>query len=83
MAAQIWYENDGDLSVFNGKKVAIIGYGSQGHAHALNLRDSGVDVVVGLRPYTFFIIPSLTLIVIIPWFIVVVKKFQGITPITR
>ena len=50
MAAQIWYENDGDLSVFNGKKVAIIGYGSQGHAHALNLRDSGVDVVVGLRP---------------------------------
>jgi ketol-acid reductoisomerase len=50
MAAQIWYENDGDLSVFEGKKVAIIGYGSQGHAHALNLRDSGVDVVVGLRP---------------------------------
>ena len=50
MAAQIWYENDGDLSVLDGKKVAIIGYGSQGHAHALNLRDSGVDVVVGLRP---------------------------------
>ena len=50
MAAQIWYENDGDLSVLEGKKVAIIGYGSQGHAHALNLRDSGVDVVVGLRP---------------------------------
>ena len=50
MAAQIWYENDGDLSVLGGKKVAIIGYGSQGHAHALNLRDSGVDVVVGLRP---------------------------------
>ena len=48
MAAQIWYENDGDLSVLEGKKVAIIGYGSQGHAHALNLRDSGVDVVVGL-----------------------------------
>ena len=40
MAAQIWYENDGDLSVLEGKKVAIIGYGSQGHAHALNLRDS-------------------------------------------
>ena len=38
MAAQIWYENDGDLSVLEGKKVAIIGYGSQGHAHALNLR---------------------------------------------
>ena len=50
MTAQIWYENDGDLSVLEGKKVAIIGYGSQGHAHALNLRDSGVDVVVGLRP---------------------------------
>ena len=50
MAAQIWYENDGDLSVLEGKKVAVIGYGSQGHAHALNLRDSGVDVVVGLRP---------------------------------
>ena len=47
MAAQIWYDNDGDLSVLEGKKVAIIGYGSQGHAHALNLRDSGVDVVVG------------------------------------
>ena len=50
MAAQIWYDNDGDLSMLEGKKVAIIGYGSQGHAHALNLRDSGVDVVVGLRP---------------------------------
>ena len=50
MAAQIWYDNDGDLSVLEGKKVAIIGYGSQGHAHALNLRDSGVDGVVGLRP---------------------------------
>ena len=49
MAAQIWYENDGDLSVLEGKKVAIIGYGSQGHAHAQNLRDSGCDVVVGLR----------------------------------
>lgn len=48
MAAQIWYENDGDLSVLEGKKVAIIGYGSQGHAHALNLRDSGVNVIVGL-----------------------------------
>ena len=50
MAATIWYENDADLAVFSGKKVAILGYGSQGHAHALNLRDSGVDVVVGLRP---------------------------------
>ena len=50
MAATIWYEKDADPSVFDGKKVAILGYGSQGHAHALNLRDSGVDVVVGLRP---------------------------------
>ena len=49
MAATIWYEKDADLSVFDGKKVAILGYGSQGHAHALNLRDSGVDVIVGLR----------------------------------
>ena len=40
MAATIWYEKDADLSVFDGKKVAILGYGSQGHAHALNLRDS-------------------------------------------
>ncbi len=50
MSAQIWYEDDADLSVFQGKTVAVIGYGSQGHAHALNLRDSGVKVVVGLRP---------------------------------
>ncbi len=43
-----FYEKDGNLDYLNGRKVAIIGYGSQGHAHALNLRDSGVDVVVGL-----------------------------------
>ena len=43
-----FYEKDGDLSYLSGKTVAIIGYGSQGHAHALNLRDSGLDVVVGL-----------------------------------
>jgi ketol-acid reductoisomerase len=48
--AELFYENDADLSLIQSKKVAIIGYGSQGHAHALNLRDSGVDVVVGLRP---------------------------------
>lgn len=46
--AQIFYANDCDLNKLNGKTVAIIGYGSQGHAHALNLKDSGVDVVVGL-----------------------------------
>jgi ketol-acid reductoisomerase len=46
--AKRFYEQDGDLSLLKGKTVAIIGYGSQGHAHALNLRDSGVDVVVGL-----------------------------------
>jgi ketol-acid reductoisomerase len=44
-----FYEKDGDLSFLSGKTVAIIGYGSQGHAHALNLRDSGLDVVVGLN----------------------------------
>src|ERR1039457_6001928 len=43
------YDDDADLSKLGGKTVAIIGYGSQGHAHAVNLRDSGVDVVVGLR----------------------------------
>jgi ketol-acid reductoisomerase len=43
-----YYEQDGDLSLLKGKKIAILGYGSQGHAHALNLRDSGMDVVVGL-----------------------------------
>jgi len=43
-----FYEKDGDLSLLKGKTIAIIGYGSQGHAHALNLRDSGADVVVGL-----------------------------------
>lgn len=47
--AEMFYDDDADLSVIQGKKVAIIGYGSQGHAHALNLRDSGVEVVVGLR----------------------------------
>ncbi len=48
--AQRFYEQDGDLSLLKGKTVAIIGYGSQGHAHALNLRDSGVSVIVGLYP---------------------------------
>ncbi len=47
---QVYYDKDCDLSIIQGKTVAIIGYGSQGHAHALNLRDSGVSVIVGLRP---------------------------------
>ncbi len=46
----IYYDKDADLSLIQGKKVAIIGYGSQGHAHALNLKESGVDVRVGLPP---------------------------------
>lgn len=47
--ATLYYDQDADLSLLEGKTVAIIGYGSQGHAHALNLRDSGVNVVVGLH----------------------------------
>jgi ketol-acid reductoisomerase len=50
MAAKIYYDKDADLNALKGKTVAIIGYGSQGHAHAQNLRDSGVKVVVGQRP---------------------------------
>ncbi|MCH8523280.1 MAG: ketol-acid reductoisomerase [Balneolales bacterium] len=46
---KLFYDSDADLSVLKGKKVAIIGYGSQGHAHALNLHESGIDVVVGLK----------------------------------
>ncbi|PKW25938.1 ketol-acid reductoisomerase [Phycicoccus duodecadis] len=46
--AEMFYDDDADLSVIQGRKVAVIGYGSQGHAHALNLRDSGVDVRIGL-----------------------------------
>src|SRR5690348_15807231 len=46
--AKIFYEKDADLSLIKSKKVAIVGYGSQGHAHALNLRDSGVEVIVAL-----------------------------------
>jgi ketol-acid reductoisomerase len=48
--AKTYHDNDADLSLIQSKKVAIIGYGSQGHAHALNLKDSGVEVRVGLRP---------------------------------
>jgi ketol-acid reductoisomerase len=46
----MFYDDDADLNLLQGKTVAILGYGSQGHAHSLNLKDSGVDVVVGLRP---------------------------------
>ncbi len=46
--AKVYYDDDADLSALAGQRVAVIGYGSQGHAHALNLQDSGVDVVVGL-----------------------------------
>ena len=50
MAATIYYDKDADSKALNGKTVAILGYGSQGHAHAQNLRDSGVTVIVGQRP---------------------------------
>jgi ketol-acid reductoisomerase len=49
MTAEVFYDDDADLSIIQGKKVAVIGYGSQGHAHSLSLRDSGVEVVVGLQ----------------------------------
>ncbi|QIK62451.1 ketol-acid reductoisomerase [Leucobacter viscericola] len=47
--AEMYYDADADLSIIQGKKVAIVGYGSQGHAHAMNLRDSGVEVVIALK----------------------------------
>jgi ketol-acid reductoisomerase len=50
MPAQMYYDQDADFSLLKGKTIAIIGYGSQGHAQAQNLRDSGCDVVVGQRP---------------------------------
>ena len=50
MPATIFYDNDADLSLLKGKTIAILGYGSQGHAQAQNLRDSGVNVIVGQRP---------------------------------
>jgi ketol-acid reductoisomerase len=48
LALKVYYESDADLDVLKGKKIAVIGYGSQGHAHALNLHESGLDVIVGL-----------------------------------
>ena len=47
---KVYYDKDADISLIKKRKVAIIGYGSQGHAHANNLKDSGVDVTVALRP---------------------------------
>ena len=49
MAIETFYDDDADLSIIQGRKVAVIGYGSQGHAHSQNLRDSGVEVALGLR----------------------------------
>ena len=46
--AKMYYDGEADLGLLKGKKIAIVGYGSQGHAHALNLKESGLDVVVGL-----------------------------------
>ena len=46
--ANMFYEKDCDINVLQGKKITIVGYGSQGHAHAMNLRDSGCDVIIGL-----------------------------------
>ena len=50
MTARMYYDDDADAAALTGQTVAIIGYGSQGHAHALNLHESGVDVIVGLAP---------------------------------
>ena len=49
MSLNVYYDKDCDLSIIKGMKVTIVGYGSQGHAHACNLKDSGVDVTVALR----------------------------------
>lgn len=49
MSTEIFYDADADLSIIQNKKVAIVGYGSQGHAHAMNLRDSGVEVAIALK----------------------------------
>ena len=48
MAAKLYYQEDCNLSVLEGQTIAIIGYGSQGHAHALNLKESGCNVIIGL-----------------------------------
>mgnify|MGYP000261717576 CR=1 FL=1 len=53
--ARMYYEKDCDINKLNGRKIAIIGYGSQGHAHALNLKESGCDVCVGLFQYAWLL----------------------------
>src|ERR671917_904707 len=58
LTRRMFYDDDADLSLLDGRTVAIIGYGSQGHAHSLNLKDSGVDVVVGLRPDSSSVEPA-------------------------
>src|SRR5579872_1246970 len=50
MPAKVYYDQDADLNLLKGKTIAMLGYGSQGHAHAMNLRDSGIRVVIGTRP---------------------------------
>src|SRR5438270_10142757 len=50
MPVRVYYDKDADLGLLKNKKISILGYGSQGHAHALNLKDSGLDVSVGLYP---------------------------------
>ena len=68
MAVQMEYEKDVKVAALDGKKIAVIGYGSQGHAHAQNLRDTGHDVIIGVRP-------GLSLIHIWPF----ISSFQGCT----
>ena len=48
MAAKVYHDKDADLNILKGKTMAVLGFGSQGHAHALNLKDSGVNVIIGL-----------------------------------
>ena len=64
MAAKIFYQEDCNLSLLDGKTIAIIGYGSQGHAHALNLKDSGCHVIIGLYAvsYTHLTLPTNSLV---------------------
>ena len=56
--AKMYYDNDADLNLLKGKTIAVIGYGSQGHAHALNMKDSGLHVVIGLRSNSKFVQPA-------------------------